>query len=109
MVVPALSLPDRGGCDGGFSGMATDRNQSECPSWFPTKLPSSSSLILLVGFESLQMQLVASRDDVPCPQSPLALRQKESVLGFLQLGPTLVTDFLHSLHSPSHLIKERQS
>lgn len=104
MAVPTSGPPDCSSCGGGFSGMATNRCRAECPSWFPTDHPSSSSLTLLARFESLQMQWVSSRGDGPCPQSATALRQKASAVGFLRLGPTQVqvpvTGFLHSLHSP---------
>lgn len=112
-VVPASGLPDRGICGGGFSGMATNRSQAEHPSWFPTNHLSSSSETLLARFESLQMQCVAFHGDVPCPQSAVAVRQKESGLGFLRLGPTQiwvpVAGSLHSLHSPPCLSKDGHS
>lgn len=56
------------------------------------------------------MQWVASCDDVSCPQSAVALRQKKSVLGFLRLAPRQfwvpVTGFFHSVHSPPCLTKD---
>lgn len=56
VVVPASGLPGHGSYGGGFSDMATNRSQSECPSWFPTNHPLSVSLTLLARFESLQTQ-----------------------------------------------------
>lgn len=48
-----------------------------------------------------------------CPRSAAALREKESALGFLRLGPTQiwvpVTGFLHCPHSPLCLTKDGHS